>query len=134
MTPKEFLRQYSDAEKSIRIKMAKIQQLRELAVKVTQAFGEIPVQSSSQDAKSKIMDSVIDEEKEIAKAVQGKIETGRLVRKKIESLESEKLRRVLECRYINDWAWAKTAEELDYDIRHVIRLHGEALEKFKEII
>jgi DNA-directed RNA polymerase specialized sigma subunit len=45
----------------------------------------------------------------------------------IEAVEDMRYRRVLELRYRNYMRWEDIAEEMGYEVRHVTRLHGEAL-------
>ena len=49
----------------------------------------------------------------------------------IAGVEDEKLRCVLELRYIHGFTWEKCAVEMNYDYRHICRLHGKALQEVK---
>ena len=51
----------------------------------------------------------------------------RLVNDAIDSVVDMRYRCVLELRYRNYLSWEKISKELGYDLRHVYRLHGEAL-------
>lgn len=61
--------------------------------------------------------------KEIAELCRVKREVGET----IAAVEDIRYRRVLELRYRNYLDWPSIAERMGYDIRHVTRLHGEAL-------
>ena len=45
----------------------------------------------------------------------------------IESLPRESEKIVLRFRYINGWTWEKIADGMSYTVRHVARIHGDAL-------
>lgn len=47
----------------------------------------------------------------------------------INTVQSTIHRAVLTARYINCDTWEKIAENMDYDIRHIYRIHGQALRK-----
>ena len=51
----------------------------------------------------------------------------REVNEAIDSVEDMRMRRVLELRYRNYMTWEQIAAERGYEVRHVHRLHGEAL-------
>lgn len=52
----------------------------------------------------------------------------------IKELSSSTYRTLLIARYINCETWEKIAEDMGYDVRHVHRLHGAALRKFKDVM
>lgn len=54
--------------------------------------------------------------------------------KLIKELSDSTYRTLLIARYINCKTWEKIAEDMGYDVRHVHRLHGAALRKFKDVI
>ena len=45
----------------------------------------------------------------------------------IEKLPDETEKAVLNFRYINGWKWEKIADGMGYTVRHVARIHGDAL-------
>lgn len=50
--------------------------------------------------------------------------------KQIESLDDPRYVELLTLRYIRDLTWEEIAEAMTYEVRHVYRLHGEALQAF----
>jgi RNA polymerase sigma factor (sigma-70 family) len=57
-------------------------------------------------------------------------------RKKIEKLLKKLTANeaaVIRLYYINGLTWEQTAEKLDYETRHIYRIHGEALKKLEKI-
>jgi len=72
-------------------------------------------------------DSVVEMDKQIGEEINELCRIKRLVNEAIDAVEDWRYRQVLEMRYRNYMGWDKIAEELEYDPRHVQRLHGEAL-------
>lgn len=70
---------------------------------------------------------VIEADRAIAAEITKLGEVKRLVNDAIEAVENPRRRRVLELRYRNYLRWEQIAEVMGYDVRHVTRLHGEAL-------
>ena len=60
-----------------------------------------------------------------------RIQLRREIVKKIESMDSETEKAVLRYRYIHMLKWEEIAVKMHYTFRHVVRIHGEALKKFK---
>ena len=52
----------------------------------------------------------------------------------INAVEDLRYRRVLELRYRNYLEWQDIAERMGYDVRHVTRLHGDALQAVKHVL
>ena len=70
---------------------------------------------------------VIEADRAIAAEITKLCEVKRLVNDAIEAVADGRRRRVLELRYRNYMRWEQIADALGYDVRHVTRLHGEAL-------
>lgn len=70
---------------------------------------------------------VIEADRAIAAEITKLCEVKRLVNDAIEAVEDSRRRRVLELRYRNYMRWEQIADVMGYDVRHVTRLHGEAL-------
>ncbi len=60
-----------------------------------------------------------------------RIQLRREIVKKIEDMDSETEKAVLRYRYIHMLKWEEIAVKMHYTFRHVVRIHGEALKKFK---
>ena len=48
----------------------------------------------------------------------------------IEALADERYRNLLYRRYVNMWTWEEIAVEMHMVVRHIYRLHGDALQVF----
>lgn len=56
------------------------------------------------------------------------ITQNQLAERLINTLPDPRHQDVLRYRYLNGWRWEKVAEAMGYDLRWVLRLHGEALD------
>ena len=70
---------------------------------------------------------LVEMENEIGAEIMALCRIKREVNAAIDAVEDARYRRVLELRYRNYLSWPAIAEDMGYDIRHVTRLHGEAL-------
>lgn len=71
--------------------------------------------------------SIADMDKTICAEITELCRVKRLVTEAIENIADMRYRTVLELRYRSYMSWDAIAKELNYDLRHVYRLHGEAL-------
>ena len=76
---------------------------------------------------------MIDLESEIFTDLQSLIDLKREVMTIIKCVESPELQQLLELRYLCCKPWEQIAVGMDYDIRHVQRLHGRALNEVETI-
>lgn len=56
------------------------------------------------------------------------------IQKAINKIQSGKLRTVLICRYILFMQWERIADIMKYDVRHIYRIHSNAVELIQNII
>ena len=70
---------------------------------------------------------VIETDKAIAKEITRLCRVKQQVNDAINAVADSRRRRVLELRYRNYLRWEQIADVMGYDVRHVTRLHGEAL-------
>lgn len=68
---------------------------------------------------------------ELEEQMNERIQLRREIVKKIEDMDSETEKAVLRYRYIHMLKWEEIAVKMHYTFRHVVRIHGEALKKFK---
>ncbi len=132
MTAKEYLRQVRFIDKRIDSKLALVNRLRDTAESVTMTLSDMPRSDSPnlqrmEDTISKIVDLENDISHDIDKLVELKREVGMA----ISELSNPNEQLVLTYRYIDYRTWRQIAGVLDYSIRHVIRLHGQALLNFR---
>ena len=70
-------------------------------------------------------------ERKILKARYKRIQRFKEIRDRIERLEEENEKDVLVYRYIREMKWEDIAVKMNIGYRHVLRMHGKALENFK---
>lgn len=132
MTAKEYLGRAYYIDKRIESKLAQIESLRGLATKVTSVFSDTPHISTPDNYRlEKTLAKIIDLENEIDADVEALVDLKRDVAQIIEQVENVKHRTLLERRYLSFQTWEQIAMSLECDVRHVYRLHGEALKKIK---
>ena len=66
-------------------------------------------------------------EDEINAEIDRLIDTRRDVVRAIDSLPDERMRTLLELRYLNGWGWQRIADALHYERRWILALHSESL-------
>lgn len=131
MTANHFLGQYISAEKVINSKLAELSRLRALAQNATLAFENDRVQTSPSDRLGRIVAKIVDLEREIDEDVDRLIEKRKEVKNTISSVEDDRLRNILEMRYLAGKKWREISEDLMLDYRWVLRLHRKALKQIK---
>lgn len=74
-----------------------------------------------------VVSKVIETDEAIQKEIMELCRVKREVNAAIAAVEDLRYRRLLELRYRNYMRWEAIADEMGYELRHVTRLHGEAL-------
>ena len=136
MTAKEYLNRGRRLDELIDSKLREIDRLRRLSTSVSsppadteRASGGLP-QSRVENTVVKIVAL----EEEINAETDRLVDIHREIRTAIESLNSPKERLILRERYINDLGWEDIAVKLNYSVRQVLRVHGQALKNFAKVI
>lgn len=70
---------------------------------------------------------LIEMEREIGAEIIDLCRIKREVNTAINQVEDMRYRQLLELRYRNYYSWERIAREMGFDVRHIYRLHGEAL-------
>lgn len=70
---------------------------------------------------------LIEMEREIGAEIIDLCRIKREVNTAIDQVEDMRYRQLLELRYRNYYSWERIAREMGFDVRHIYRLHGEAL-------
>lgn len=130
MNAKEYLRQAYRLDQRINSKLEQVASLNELATKCTTTLTGMPRNpnrntSTMADAVAKIVDLQAEINHDIDRLVDLKREMVRLI-KNVENTEYQTL---LELRYLCFKTWEQIAVDMGYNVRHVYRIHDEAVEK-----
>ena len=132
MTPKEYLSQAYRIDMRIRSKQEQITSLNELATKCTSALTGMPKGSSCGDSHlASTVSKIIDLENSIADDMQRLVDLKAEIIGVINDVECVEYKLILEKRYICCKSWPEIAVELGYKMRHMYKLHDEALKAIK---
>ena len=136
MTTKEYLQQIYNINRRInRLKQTR-EQLREEMYSVKSSAGAMSpdkVQSSiSGDNMLRLIARVDELERDIISEMSRLMDQRQKLIKEIEAVPDERYRAVLFGRYVMCDTWEKVALRVPCDVRHVYRLHGDALQAFRK--
>lgn len=130
MTVKEYLGQAYRLDQRINSKLEQVASLNELATKCTSTLTGMPRNpnrgtSTMADAVGKIVDLQAEINRDIDRLVDLKREMVRLIK----AVDNTEYQTLLELRYLCFKTWEQIAVDMGYNVRHVYRLHDEAMEK-----
>ena len=130
LTAKEYLSQAYRIDQRINSKLEQVKSLRELATKATATLSDMPrSQSPNFHRMEDFIAKALDLESEINADLKTLIDLKREVVTIIKCVERTELQTILEMRYLCCETWDEIAVALHYDLRHIHRLHGRALEE-----
>ena len=133
MTAKEYLRSIKYLDNAINAKQRELDRLRHDAENIKAiSYDKDKVQSSAPSDSTKIIDKIIDLNKEINSEIDRLIDLKAEARAKINRVYNNKLVSLLTNLYINGYTFEQTAENLDVNYRTVCRWHGQALQIFRK--
>ena len=134
MTAKSYLNQIRIIDQAIQSRIDEKHRLYATLIGSPSITHDV-VQSSKTDAYDELYMKIIEAgeeiDKRIDKLVDKKIEASRKIDQLGESDNTSML--ILRERYINLKSWDDIAKQMSYSIRHINRLHGEALDAFQAI-
>jgi len=136
MNAKEYLLQAYKLNQRISSKLEQLEVLKSLSMKVTACYSDVKVmhspteRSQMEKTLAKMVDLSIEINEEIERFMDLKTET----KATIEKVDDINCQLLLEKRYISGKSWEEIAEEFQYSISGVFRIHGEALNKVSRII
>jgi len=130
MTAKEYLSQALRLDQRIDAKIAQVASLNELATKCTATLTGMPRNpnrggSTMADAVCKIVDL----QNEINRDIDRLVDLKRELVAVIKAVEDTEYQTLLEKRYLCFQTWEQIAVDMGYNVRHLYRVHEEALEK-----
>ena len=129
MTVKEYLGQAYRLDQRINSKLEQVASLNELATKCTSALTGMPRNpnhgtSTMADAITKIVDL----QAEINRDIDSLVDLKRGMVRAIKAVDNPEYQTLLELRYLCFKTWEQIAVDMGYNVRHVYRLHDEAVE------
>ncbi len=132
MTVKEYLGQAYRLDQRINSKLEQVDSLNELATKATSTLTGMP--KNPNKSKSIVADTVvkiIDLQTEINNDIDRLVDLKREIVAMIKSVSNTEHQTLLELRYLCFKSWEQIAVDMGYNVRHVYRIHDEAVEKIK---
>ncbi|MCL2527911.1 MAG: hypothetical protein FWE42_05760 [Defluviitaleaceae bacterium] len=134
MTAKEYLSQAFDLAKLVKAKESSIQDLRDKQMRIGQATAGIKVQSSPMpDPMGEVTAILLDIIKDYEKDLLRLLELQQEIKEFVSIVKQPKHRLILFERYINLKTWECIATDTGYGLRHLHKLHGQALICLDEI-
>lgn len=129
MNAKEYLGQAYRLDQRINSKLEQVASLNELATKCTSTLTGMPRNpnrgtSTMADAVSKIVGL----QAEINRDIDGLVDLKREMVTVIKAVGNTEYQTLLELRYLCFKTWEQIAVDMGYNVRHVYRLHDEAVE------
>lgn len=131
-SPKEYLSQIKNVDQKINTKLDCISSLWDKATKVNKNLKIDLVQEGSSFDTADIINKIIDYENEVNDMINELIDLQRTLQKEIESLDNQLFVSVLLHRYNMSMSLMEISNELNYQESYIRKVHGWALESFKE--
>ncbi len=123
---KRFLSQYADNEREIKRLEEEICRWESRAEKVTTSFSHAP-SHSGEDRIQSAVDEIVELRNLLYDHLVDATELRRQIAQAISTVPEQRLRLLLEYRYIDDLTWEAVASALACDYRWTLRLHDRAL-------
>lgn len=128
MTKKEYLSQAYRLDQRINSKLAQVTALNDLATKCTSSLSDMPRNpnrgiSTMADA----IDKIVDLQAEINRDIDALVDLKRDIVRAIKAVANTEYQTILELRYLCFKTWEQIAVDMGYNVRHVYRIHDEAV-------
>ena len=129
---KKYLSQIERLDRVIQNKLTEIYQLKTMACNIVVSTENERVQSSGdKERMASTVSKIVDIEREIDSLIDTQLERKNVIIGQIESLENNDMYHILFNRYVKRASFGDIAKEMNYSERHIITLHGEALQEFE---
>ena len=135
MNAKEYLKQAFYLDKRINSKLEQVESLNALATKATSTLSDMP--KSLSRGTSKLEDTIVkivDLQEEINRDIDKLVDLKAEMVGTIKQIQNKELQVILEKRYLCFETWEKIAVDMNYDIRHIHRLHNLGLKETSNLI
>lgn len=135
MTAKQYLKKAKRIDAFIKAKNEELEELRAKSTSVGSFELSPDKVQTSNNSESRIENDVvniIECEERIKKAIQDYILLKDEINDKIEEIECDDFRLILQLRYLNQKDWETIAIEMNFSYSHILSLHKQALDAFEE--
>ena len=130
MTAKEYLNQAYWLDRRIDSKLEQLSALRDTATKTTAVMeGEVVSHTRNVHSLQDVIAKIMDMQTEINSDIDALVDLKRDIMRTIKEIENPEYQTLLELRYLCFKRWEEISVMMNYNLRHIYRLHDEALEK-----
>ena len=134
MTAKAFLGQAYRLDQQITNKISTLDALNDLAFKTTATMSGMPGSPNrDKQTMADTIDKIIDLQEDINRDIDRLVDLKRTMYEAFANIDNIDYRLILESRYLCNKSWPEIAVDMDYNLRHLYRMHDSALmeaEKF----
>lgn len=129
---KEYLQRATTLNGEIDCKLDQVSALRAIATKATTTLSNDPKGGSyNNHSMESVIVKIMDLEAEINREIDKLIDLKREIGAAIGAVKKPKQRELLERKYLCFKTWEQIAVDMNYDIRRVYQIHGEALNEIR---
>ncbi|BED92177.1 MAG: hypothetical protein CfP315_0771 [Candidatus Improbicoccus pseudotrichonymphae] len=129
---KEFLNQSYKIEKRIDSKLEQIKTLKVLAEKVNSVFSDMPKNPAmNPHVMEETISKLVDLETEISDDLKDLVKTKEEAIHFIKSIENKEFQIILEIRYLCYKSWDSIANNMNFSIQNIFKLHFKALKSIE---
>ena len=133
MTTKQYLNQIDRINRMINNKLAEIYQLKTMICSISVSADEDKVQTSlDKDKLGNAVAKIVDLENEINKIIDMYVGKRERITSQIDAVNDVMEYQVLFSRYIEGKTFEQIAEDNEYSVRQILRIHGNALVEFEK--
>ena len=131
MNAKEFLMRGINLERRVDTIKDQIEHYKSLVNNCTVTYSDSPKSTASNYKLEECTQKIMDLQAELCEAMADLVDVTCEISRAIQKIENYDYQDLLVKRYVLGKPWEKIAEEMNYGIRNVHRLHGEALREIK---
>ena len=135
LSAKDYLSQAYRIDLRIKMKSEQTQSLRDIATRATSSLSDVPPSNGPRNVHrmEDVIAKMIDLESEISEELNRLIDLKHEILTVINCVENLEFKTLLELRYLCFKPWEEIAVELNWSIRNVYYIHGEALKDVEKI-
>ena len=131
MNAKDFLMRGINLERRVETIKDQIEHYKSLVNNCTVTYSDSPKSTASNYKLEECTQKIMDLQAELCEAMADLVDVTCEISRAIQKIENYDYQDLLVKRYVLGQSWEKIADDMNYGIRNVHRLHGEALRELK---
>jgi len=131
MNAKDFLMRGINLERRVNTIKDQIEHYKSLVNNCTVTYSDSPKSTASNYKLEECTQKIMDLQAELCEAMADLVDVTCEISRAIQKIENYDYQDLLVKRYVLGQSWEKIADDMNYGIRNVHRLHGEALRELK---